>query len=122
MQKSLVVPNRKIVGEAAWLAFWQQVVQTQKSSGLSLQRFCQQHGLPYSQSKRWRQRVIHQEADTTARKQAFVPVTLEQPSVLGARVGIELYYQQSYRLVIPLVDGWCDVLKQVLLTLEGRLC
>jgi hypothetical protein len=122
MQESLVVPNRKGVGEVAWLAFWQHVVHAQKASGLSLQRFCQQQGLPYSQSKRWRQRVMNKGDEVVSRKPVFVPVTLEQPRGLGSQVGIELYYQHSYRLVIPLIDGWCDVLKQLLLMLEACRC
>ena len=81
--------------------FWQMVLETFKSSGLSVRQFCQQEGLSEASFYSWRKRLsTHQKLGTN--KAPLQPESFIQVSMPPAKpMGLELVLSSGHTLRIP---------------------
>ncbi len=98
--------------------FWQMVLETYKSSGLSVRQFCQQEGFSEASFYSWRKRLrTHQKTDTNkkpSQPEPFIEVSMP-PAKSG---GLELVLSSGHTLRIPsdidheFLSGVLSVVKQ----------
>lgn len=81
--------------------FWQMVLETFKSSGLSVRQFCQQEGLTEASFYSWRKRLsTHQKPDTP--NEPLQPEPFIQVSMPTAKpIVLELILASGHKLGIP---------------------
>jgi len=105
-------------GKAA--AKWRVIIQAHQTSGLSVARFCRDHGVPASSFFAWRRRLSHEH--TVRSGSAFIEINA-RPAVAShttpASTPIQLLLPAGHRLLLR-----CGFDRQLLLDLlqilEGR--
>lgn len=107
--------------DSAKHAWWQEIVEQWKASGLSLRGFCAREKIGRSHLFWWKQRLTGKAKTASVKPEpAFVPVTIiDPPAATGA--GIDIHLASGHHLR---VRGDCDgrLLAEVIALLEGRSC
>ena len=81
--------------------FWQMVLETFKSSGLSVRQFCQQEGLSEASFYAWRKKLIKTQLPVI-KKEEVKPEPFIQVSIpSGPPVSLELALASGHTLRIP---------------------
>ena len=82
-------------------AFWQMVLETFTSSGLSVRQFCQQEGLSEPSFYSWRKKLT-QPATSDSEKEVIKPTPFIQVSLPKSKSGgLELLLASGHTLRIP---------------------
>jgi hypothetical protein len=97
--------------------FWQMVLETFKSSGLSIRQFCQQEGLPEASFYSWRKKLT-KTLTSDSDKEAIKPKPFIQVSLPKAKSGgLELVLVSGQTLRIP-----SGIDQQTLIQVFSALC
>ena len=131
---------KKPIGKQRDLAkelFWRHKVAEQAQSGLSIQAYCQRHGLKYWCFKWWRQELVSRDAEVTATQTGETPNPSAErastPGFLPVRVvndvPVSVAMSSPIEIVLPagptvrVSRGFDpDALDAVLSVLEARRC
>jgi hypothetical protein len=100
--------------------FWQMVLETFKSSGLSVRQFCSQEGLSEPSFYAWRKRLTKPQTSDIEKEEQ--PEPFIQVSMPSAKSGLELILASGHTLLIH-SDVDSQVLTGVLSALkQAKLC
>ncbi len=102
-------------------ARWLQVLQQWQASGLSIRKFCREHGYHESQFGFWKRRLATKlDASAAVPKPSFLPVTVVNASA-PISPAIDIRLASGHRLR---VRSGCDrqLLVDVVAVLEGKSC
>jgi hypothetical protein len=107
-------------------AKWRRLIETQAASGLSVKRFCAEHGVAGASFFSWRRKLAGGEAKpregfACTLPTSFVEVEAARPELHAAAEAIELDVRPDGQRVLLLRPGFDPtLLRQVLAALEVR--